>query len=123
MNRTAETIEVINRLFGRNNRLFLDPVPQARHRNNGNHAFDQHAVQKVAVQFAIMLYLNKTSGITDEMFPLTTFPLTMSYFSVELTFFINRLHCHFVNGDRSCDVRARYQISCQQHRATTASFS
>ena len=33
------------------------------------------------------------------------FPLTTSYFSVELTFYIN----HFVNGDCSCDVRARYQ--------------
>jgi Holliday junction resolvase RusA-like endonuclease len=104
MIRTPEIIEAINQLFGRNHRVFLDPVPQARHRNNGNRAFDPNVIQKAAVRFAIKQYLNETSGITEEMFP-----LTRSYVSVELTFFINRPRCHFVNGDRSCDVRARYQ--------------
>lgn len=97
--------ETIQAMFGINHRIYLDPVPQARHRMNGHRAYDPSANHRVAVQQSVLRDL-ASSGVTNEMFPLTN-----SYVWIEMTFFISRPNSHFVNGDRNNIIRREYEDS------------
>jgi Holliday junction resolvase RusA-like endonuclease len=101
------TIEIMNGMFGVNHHLYLNPLPQARHRNSGNRTYDPNAEQKLVLQNLVLDSLNERSAIqiTTDMLPLTS-----SYVSVEMTFFISRPDCHFVNRNRSSNqIRHDYQ--------------
>lgn len=100
MNRISNAI--IEQFLGTSHSIHLPPLPQARHRTNGNRTYDPHARHKAAFRLCIVAYL-ETCDITDDMFPLTE-----SYVQIALSFHIRRPSHHFVNGDRTRDIRQQF---------------
>ena len=105
--RDPETIEA---MFGINHKVHLDPMPQARHRYNGHNLYDPNAYHKTTLRNLVIAGLNN-NGITADMLPLTT-----SYVSIEMTFFVSCPSGHFVNGNRSNNIQRE-----NQHIMPTAS--
>ena len=91
-------------VFGTNHRVSFNPLPQARHRVVGNRTYDPQAAHRLVLRFLVLRYLFNKYGVMEDMLPLST-----SYVSVEMTFFIKRPNSHFINGNRTNDVRASYQ--------------
>ena len=94
---------IIDQFLGTNHCIYLPPLPQARHRTNGNRTYDPHARHKLAFRLFVIAYL-KRHDITDDMLP-----LTQSNVQITLSFYIRRPSHHFVNGDRTSDIRAQFE--------------
>jgi Holliday junction resolvase RusA-like endonuclease len=111
MNHNDEAIVIMDRndkaiddFFGKNHYVVLDPTPQARHRVNGHRTFDPHAGKKLFLRQYIFRYLEMVTDITNDMLPLTE-----SYVSIALSFYISRPIAHFVNGDRTKGIRPQFE--------------